>query len=108
LPESYYAKLRRRLHEPAERFPAVLARSRLRIRDPEGAYTSCVDIAPLGGTDDVAFVHKLIKEVGVSAIPGSSFHSPAELGRTRIRFMFAKREETLHQAGERLRKLKKG
>ena len=42
------------------------------------------------------------RELGVSAVPGSSFYSPRELGRTKVRFMFAKREETLHQAGQRL------
>ena len=47
----------------------------------------------------------MIEQVGVSAVPGSSFYSPKELGRTMVRFMFAKRDETLHAAGERLRKL---
>ena len=45
-------------------------------------------------------------KVGVSAVPGSSFHSPKELGRTMVRFMFAKRDETLHEAGQRLQNIR--
>ena len=37
------------------------------------------DVAGLGGTDDVAFVRRLVKEVGVAGVPGSSFYSPKEL-----------------------------
>ena len=47
----------------------------------------------------------MIEQVGVSAVPGSSFYSPKALGKTMVRFMFAKRDETLHAAGERLKRL---
>lgn len=107
LPESYYDKLRADYTRRRQIFLPYLREAGFAFADPEGAYYVLVDIAPLGATDDVAFVHHLIKDIGVAAIPGSSFHSPADLGRTRIRFMFAKRDETLHQAGERLRKLKR-
>ena len=63
-------------------------------------------VTALGGTDDHEFVRQMIREVGVSAVPGSSFYSPRELGRTKVRFMFAKRDETLHEAGKRLQKLR--
>ena len=43
----------------------------------------------------------LVQKVGVAGVPGSSFYSPRELGKTKVRFMFAKREETLHEAGRR-------
>ena len=52
-------------------------------------------------------MRRLIQEIGVSAVPGSSFYAPRERGRTKVRFMFAKRDETLHQAGERLLKLQR-
>jgi aminotransferase len=48
----------------------------------------------------------MIRDIGVSAVPGSSFYSPRERGKTQVRFMFAKKEETLHQAGERLVRLR--
>ena len=69
---------------------------------PEGAYYVMTDIRELTSMDDTTFVRWMIESVGVSAVPGSSFYSPRENGQTRVRFMFAKREETLAQAGERL------
>jgi aminotransferase len=65
------------------------------------------DIAPFGtGMDDTDFVRAMIETVGVSAVPGSSFYAPRDLGRTKVRFMFAKRDETLHEAGHRLLQLR--
>lgn len=54
------------------------------------------DVEGLGGTDDTEFVQPMIREVGVSAASDGSFYSPRSLGRTKVRFMWAKREETLH------------
>jgi aminotransferase len=65
------------------------------------------DFTPFGFHDDREFLQHLLANVGVAGVPGSSFLIPPEAGRTLIRFMFAKKEETLHQAGERLRKLKR-
>ena len=42
----------------------------------------------------------------MAGVPGSSFYSPREGGRARVRFMWAKKDETLHLAGERLLRLK--
>jgi aspartate/methionine/tyrosine aminotransferase len=64
------------------------------------------DIMPFGGTDDVAFSRQLVTEFGIAAVPGSSFYSPRSDGMTKLRFMFAKKDETLHAAGERLLKLR--
>ncbi len=80
-----------------------LRRAGFEFQEPEGAYYVMTDITPFDtGWDDAQFVRWMIENVGVSAVPGSSFYSPRELGRTKVRFMFAKREETLHQAGQRL------
>jgi len=43
-----------------------------------------------------------VKDVGVAAVPGSSFYRHAELGRTKLRFCFCKRDETLVAADQRL------
>jgi aspartate/methionine/tyrosine aminotransferase len=48
----------------------------------------------------------MIREVGVSAVPGSSFYSPRERGHSQVRFMFAKKDQTLIEAGERLLRLR--
>ncbi len=60
------------------------------------------DVSGFGYADDVAFAHYLVKEVGVAAVPGSSFYRNAERGRTKLRFCFCKRDETLLEADRRL------
>src|SRR5437764_1144556 len=57
-----------------------------------------VSIASLPGMQE--------RTVGVAAVPGSSFYAPKERGRTKVRFMWAKRDETLHEAGRRLRRIR--
>jgi aminotransferase len=73
-----------------------------RPRLPEGAYYILCDISGFGFADDVAFARWLVREVGVAAVPGSSFFSRPELGRGLIRFTFCKTEDLLREAGERL------
>ena len=60
------------------------------------------DIRDLTDEDDTAYAMRLIREVGVAAVPGSSFYSRPELGRTKLRFAFPKRLETLEVAAARL------
>jgi len=108
LPASYYDKLREGYRRRREMFLPYLHEAGLVVHEPEGAYYVMTDISPLGWSDDTEFVRWLIREVGVAAVPGSSFYAPRERGMTKVRFMFAKRDESLHQAGERLRKLRTG
>ncbi|MBN2441392.1 MAG: aminotransferase, partial [Spirochaetales bacterium] len=71
---------------------------------PEGAYYVLVDISRFKAKDDRTFCLRMAKEIGVAAVPGSSFfHEPVH---HLIRFHFAKRRETLKAAGERLLRLK--
>ena len=63
-----------------------------------------VDISAMGCDSDLEFCEWLVKEIGVAAVPGSSFfHEPV---KNMIRFHFAKKEETLRKAGERLLTMK--
>lgn len=74
---------------------------------PEGPYYVMADFQHLGrGDDDMAFARRLIDEVGVATVPGSSFYasSPA-LGRGLVRFAFPKKDETLDAVEERFKKL---
>jgi len=71
---------------------------------PRGAYYILADAAGLGCRDDVAFARRLIETVGVGAVPGSSFFSRPELGRTLLRFAFPKTKETLNEAVARLQR----
>ena len=67
---------------------------------PEGAYYVLMDISEFGYEDDLEFCEVMAREVGVSAVPGSSFF--IEPVNNLIRFNFAKRPETLDAALERL------
>ena len=64
--------------------------------------------AAFGFATDTEFVRHLITEIGVAAVPGSSFfRNPAD-GHHLVRFTFCKKEETLLAAEQRLKKLRKG
>jgi aspartate/methionine/tyrosine aminotransferase len=69
---------------------------------PEGAYYVLADFSALSSLDDDAFARLLAREAGVAPVPGSSFFSQADRGRSLVRFAFCKQVETLRAAGERL------
>jgi aspartate/methionine/tyrosine aminotransferase len=50
----------------------------------------------------VQFARELVTTAGVAAVPGSSFYRDADRGRTKLRFCFSKRDETLAEADRRL------
>jgi aspartate/methionine/tyrosine aminotransferase len=105
LPAEYYARLKADYTRRRDLFLPELRATGLAVYEPEGAYYVMTDISPLGWDDDTAFVRAMIEQVGVSAVPGSSFYWPKSLGKTMVRFMFAKKDETLRAAGERLKRL---
>lgn len=67
----------------------------------QGTYFVTVDIAPLGETDDQDFCQRLVREFGVATIPVSAFYAEKPV-KTIVRFCFAKKQETLEAALERL------
>ena len=69
---------------------------------PDGAYYVMVDITGVTDEDDVTFARRVTASPGVASVPGSSFYSRPELGRTKVRFAFPKREATLAEAARRL------
>jgi aspartate/methionine/tyrosine aminotransferase len=84
-------------------FLNYLDRANLRYTTPQGAYYVLVDISDFGFENDTQFCRWMAKEIGVAAVPGSSFFN--EPVKHLIRFHFAKKEETLKAAGEKLLKL---
>ena len=106
LDEAYYTQLARGYQRRRDMLLEILERHHFTCYVPDGAYYIMTDIAGFGYSDDVAFAHYLVKEVGVAAVPGSSFYSHAELGRTKLRFCFCKRDETLLEADRRLASLR--
>ncbi len=104
LPDSYYQELQRTYDRKRSLFLGGLDRAGLRYTTPQGAYYVLVDINEFGWEDDTAFSEWMAREVGVAPVPGSSFfHEPV---RNYIRLHFAKRDETLRDAGERLVRLR--
>ena len=103
LPDSYYAELQATYSVKRDLFLGYLRRAGLQFSEPEGAYYVLVDISQFGYASDTTFCEWLTSTIGVAAVPGSSFFK--EPVRNYIRFHFAKREETLIAAGERLLKL---
>jgi aspartate/methionine/tyrosine aminotransferase len=102
LPDAYYAELAAAYQRRRDMLLDILRRHGFRCDTPAGAYYVMTDIAGFGFPDDIACAQYLVKEVGVAAVPGSSFYRHAERGRTKLRFCFCKRDETLLEAGRRL------
>jgi aspartate/methionine/tyrosine aminotransferase len=105
LPGTYYDELAAGYRERRDRLLAALAQTSLRAYVPDGAYYVMADIGAVTDEDDVSFARRLTADPGVATVPGSSFYSRPELGRTKIRFAFPKRLETIHAAASRLARL---
>jgi aminotransferase len=85
----------------------ILAQAGFDAITPEGAYYVMADVSPLGFADDTEAAMHLVREVGVAAVPGSSFFSSADLGKHLLRFAFCKKLATLEAAGERLARMRR-
>ena len=103
LPDSYYAGLRALYAKKRDVFLGYLRGTGLPFTEPQGAYYVLLDISSLGFARDTEAAEWFVREVGVAGVPGSSFFREPE--NRFIRFHFAKKEATLHAAGERLLKL---
>ncbi|HEX5483070.1 MAG TPA: aminotransferase class I/II-fold pyridoxal phosphate-dependent enzyme [Terriglobia bacterium] len=107
MPGAYYEKIRQEYAARRDRFLPALERAGFRCFKPQGAYYIMTDISGLGFKNDVDFARYLVKNIGVAAVPGSSFYSRPELGSQQIRFCYSKTDSTLDQAAERLARLRK-
>jgi len=101
LPQSYFDGLASTYRVRRDRLMGILREAGFACDAPQGAYYIMTDISAFGFPDDVAFARYLVTDVGIASVPGSSFYRNAEAGRTRIRFCFCKKEETLAAAEER-------
>ena len=107
-PASYYDTLANEYLVRRDRMLEILTRAGFHCFKPRGAYYIMTDISSFGFPDDMAFAKYLVKEIGVAAVPGSSFYNDPADGRTQLRFTFCKTEKTFQAAAERLAKLKAG
>jgi aspartate/methionine/tyrosine aminotransferase len=106
LDDSYYHKLQADYLKRRDLLLAALEDAGFKCFKPYGAYYIMTDISGFGFPDDVEFTRHLIEDIGVAAVPGSSFYSDRSRGNQQVRFTFCKKEETLEEAARRLKKLK--
>jgi len=85
-------------------FRAGLTRTRLRLLPSEGSYFQCVDYSSISDRSEEDFCRWLTSDIGVAAIPLSAFYEDGRNQRL-ARFCFAKRDETLNSALDRLARL---
>ncbi|MCS6861185.1 MAG: aminotransferase class I/II-fold pyridoxal phosphate-dependent enzyme [Abditibacteriales bacterium] len=102
----YYAQLARDYRERRDFMLEALTAAGFRCFKPYGAYYVMTDFSAFGFEDDLTFAEYLVKEIGIAAVPGSSFYHDAVLGRQKIRFAYAQPLDILQRAGERLRRLR--
>jgi aspartate/methionine/tyrosine aminotransferase len=107
MPESYYVNLSAGYRKRRDRLIPALEEAGFRCFLPRGAYYVMTDISVFGYADDLAFTKYLVSEVGVAAVPGSSFYHEPRDGAQQVRFAFCKRDETLDEAAQRLRKVRR-
>jgi aspartate/methionine/tyrosine aminotransferase len=106
LPRVYYENLAKGYCARRDRLIPALTEAGFRCFLPRGAYYVMTHISAFGFADDVAFTKYLVKEIGVAAVPGSSFYNDPRDGARQVRFAFCKRDATLDEAGRRLGKLR--
>jgi methionine aminotransferase len=100
----HYAELPKFYQAKRDRFRELLKPSRFELLPVAGAYFQLVDYSAISDKDDLNFAEALIREAGVAAIPVSAFYETPPNARL-VRFCFAKNDDTLAAAAERLCRL---
>lgn len=104
LPHEFYRTLARSYQGKRDRFCAALAKAGLPPSIPAGAYYVLADVSALPGETGKARALYLLDKTGVAGVPGEAFFSgPAGAGF--IRFSYAKTDEDLDRACERIQRL---
>jgi len=85
-------------------FRDKILQSRFRILNTEGTYFQLLDYSAISDKNDIEFSEYLTKEIGVAVIPLSPFYN-SEYDERIIRICFAKRDEILNKASEKLIKV---
>jgi aminotransferase len=101
-PDSYFLGLAREYRERRDYLVGALTEAGFRPYVPRGAYYVMCDIEQFGYPDDVSFATRLVKDVGLAVVPGSSFYGDPADGAQQVRFAFPKQASTLQRAAERL------
>jgi N-succinyldiaminopimelate aminotransferase len=103
--DGYFTGMRAAFGRSRDLFAAGLAERGFAVLPAQATYFITVDLGE--GADDLAFCERLVRQHGVAAIPVSAFYAQDKV-RTAVRFCFAKRDETLHAALQRLEGVRPG
>ncbi len=98
--DEYYEELRAHYTHMKDLFLGGLRDIGLKFTEPQGAYYVMVDVREFGVDDDTRFSEWMAEHIGVAPVPGSSFFK--EDIQNYVRFHFAKNDDTLKEALERL------
>lgn len=104
LPDSYYRDLAATYDKKRLFMLKSLEELGFSCFRPEGAYYILADFGGLSKLDDFEFARHLAREVGVAAVPASSFYANRGAGKSKLRFTFTKKDATLKEAVRRMRK----
>lgn len=102
--DDYYKDLQEKYTHKRNLFLKGLDDIGLRHTNPQGAYYILIDISEFGYESDMEFAEDLARKVGVGAVPGSSFFKEEE--NRYVRLHFAKKDETLNEALNRLSQIR--
>ena len=102
LPSNFYTDLAAGYARRRTLLLEILERHEFACCPPQGAYYIMTNINKFKYDNDVEFARRLVTDIGVAAVPGSSFYHDPLLGRNQVRFCFCKRDETLQEADRRL------
>lgn len=91
--------------EKRDLFNGLLSETAFRFKPSEGTFFQTVSFGGLTGESDTVLANRLTREAGVATIPVSAFYKN-DTGDSMLRFCFAKDDETLEKAGERLRAIR--
>ncbi|MCQ2589199.1 MAG: pyridoxal phosphate-dependent aminotransferase [Treponema sp.] len=102
--DDYYADLQEKYTQKRNLFLKGLDTIGLKHTVPQGAYYIMIDISEFGFESDLEFAEVLARDVGVGSVPGSSFFKEPE--NRYVRLHFAKKDETLYEALNRLESIR--
>jgi N-succinyldiaminopimelate aminotransferase len=105
LPGAYFDGFRADLRRKRDLLGDGLRAAGFEVYQPEGTYFITTDITPFGEKNAYAFCRALPERCGVVAIPNSVFYDDPDAGRSQVRFTFCKKDDVLHEAAARLRRL---
>jgi aminotransferase len=105
-PDRYYLDFLTAYQERRDFLLEILDNVGFKAYPPDGAYYVMTEIGQFG-EDDVTLAHRMVRDIGLATVPGSSFYLDPARGRQQMRFSFPKKMETLRRAADRLRKLER-